>query len=388
MEIKSPLRIALVAGEPSGDLLGAGLITALKKRYPHLVTYGIAGPRMIEAGCEALYPMEELAVIGIIDPLKKLPHLLNIRRLLRHRLLKDRPDVFVGIDAPDFNLTLEIALRKGGIPVVHYVSPTIWAWREKRIHKIKRAVDLMLTLFPFESAMYQKAGISVTCVGHPLADQIPIEPDQLEARRYLNLPEKGPILALLPGSRRMEIKRLAHLFIQAAERCCQKIPDLQIIAAMVDERRQYQFQQILNKIAPQFPIKLFVNQSHRVMEAADVVLLASGTATLEAMLYKRPMVVGYRLSNLGFWILKRLVKTPFVALPNILAGKSVVPELLQEAATKEALGDAVLYWFQHSDKQVEVAQLFKQLHHDLKRHANETAADAILSLVKAARKST
>ena len=382
MQSNSPLRVAIVAGEYSGDILGADLIRALREKIPELIVYGIAGPQMIAVGCEAIYPTERLAVMGIIEPIKHLPSLLNIRRNIRRHVIKHRPDVFVGIDSPDFNLGLEMMLRKQGIPIVHYVSPTVWAWREKRIYKIKRAVDLMLTLFPFEIDIYHQHHVPVRCVGHPLADQIPIQPDKNAARQYLGLPQSTKILALLPGSRRMEIKKLAKIFVEAAKWCLEREPNLQIITAMVNDRRSKQFMKILKKLPLDFPVKIIIGESLKVMEAADVTLLASGTTALEAMLLKCPMVVAYRMSSVSFFIAKRLVKLKYISLPNLLAGKKLVPEFLQAQVTPPTLGKAVLEQLADEEKKHEIIEEFIRIHQDLKRDASHQAAEAILELVE------
>lgn len=375
------LRVAIVAGEYSGDILGADLIQALRKKHPDLVVYGIAGPKMVEAGCQALYPVERLAVMGIIEPLKHLPSILNIRRKLRHHIIENRPDVFIGIDAPEFNLGLEVRLRKIGIPVVHYVSPSVWAWRQKRIYKIKRAVDLMLTLFPFETNIYKQHHIPVQCVGHPLADQMPLQPDRKAARQQLGLPESGKILALLPGSRRMEVKKLGKIFIETAKWCLKREPNLQIISTMVNERRHKQFDKIIRKISPDFSIQVFKGESRRVLEAADVALVASGTVTLEALLLKCPMVVAYRVSNLTYFIAKHLVKVPHISLPNLLAGKKLVPEFLQAQVSPPILGEAILDQLKDKQKRERLIEEFDRMHRDLKRDASHQAAEAISKLL-------
>jgi lipid-A-disaccharide synthase len=376
-----PLRIAMVAGEYSGDILGADLIRFLRDKHPDLVVYGIAGPKMVSAGCKAIFPTERLAVMGIIEPLKHLPDLLNIRRQLKHYILENRPDVFIGIDAPDFNLGLEVILKKAGIPTVHYVSPTLWAWRKNRIFKIKRAVDLMLTLFPFEIAIYHQYHVPVRFVGHPLADHIPLQPDKTAARQRLGLPEEAKILALLPGSRRMEIKKLGKIFIETAKWCQTHEPNLQIVVATVNERRSSQFLKLLKRLKIDFPVKIIVGESLSVMESADVTLLASGTAALEAMLLKCPMVVAYRLSPLSFFIAKHLVTLKYISLPNLLAGKQLVPEFLQAQVNPLTLGKAVLEQLRNETKRQELVQAFTSIHRDLKRNASYQAAEAILELL-------
>lgn len=378
-----PLKIALVTGDYSGDTLGANLINALKRYHPDLIAYGIAGPKMVAAGCQAIFPTERLAVMGLIDPLKRLPELIRIRRTLHRRLLADRPDVFIGIDSPDFNLGLEIMLKKAGIPVVHYVSPTVWAWRQKRIHKIKRAVDLMLVLFPFEVDIYEKNQIPVTCIGHPLADDIPIHIDHKAARQKLNLPETSTVLALLPGSRHAEIKQLAVIFAETAALCRQKIPNLHVITSMVNERRRQQFLRFIQKTVPDLPITILPNQqSHQILAAADIALVGSGTITLEAALFKCPMVVAYKMPSLSFFVLKHLVNVAHMALPNLLAGKRLVPEFLQEQVNAKQLSQALLNQLSDNTARQQLIDTFTQIHLALKKNASVTAAKAILNLIR------
>lgn len=378
--ITKPLRVGIVAGEASGDLLGAELISVLKKKYPNVIIEGVAGPKMIAAGCTALYSIDSLAVMGFVDPLKRLPEILKIRGQLRHYFTTNPPDVFVGIDAPDFNLGLEIALKKKGIPVIHYVSPTVWAWRRRRIYKIARAVDLMLTLFPFETQIYEKHHIPVEFVGHPLADKIPFQPYQAEFRKALELPLHSKILAILPGSRSMEIKHLAEAFIRTAEWCLQQMPDLQIVVPMVDFTRQRQFNEILQKIAPKLPVRIFINQSRAVIGSADAVLLASGTATLETMLLKKPMVVAYRLSAFNYALARLLIKVNCFSLPNLIAGKKIVPEFLQKEVKPQILGPVVLQQLNDVEYISALKTDYLNMHKLLRQKANHKAADAVLRL--------
>ncbi|MBN1684080.1 MAG: lipid-A-disaccharide synthase [Gammaproteobacteria bacterium] len=379
------MKFAIVAGEASGDLLGADLICALKKQCPHSEFFGIAGPKMIAAGCNALFSIEKLSVVGIIEPIKHLPELIKIRRQLYQRIIKEKPDVFIGIDAPDFNLGLEVKLKKAGIKVVHYVSPSVWAWRQGRIHKIKRAVDLMLTLFPFETEIYEQHNIPVKFVGHPLADQIPLKPDQKKARIKLGLPLDKKILAILPGSRAMELKNMAKIFIKTAQICAEQIPGLQIITAMPNKARLIQMQRIetgsdtpVSDPSSKSCIKIFLQQSHEVIAASDVVLLAAGTVTLEAMLLKRPMVVAYRLSPISYHILKRLVKLQTFSLPNLIAGEKLVPEFLQNEVRPEILAPAILKLFKEAGRDLSLQKRFTELHKLLKKNASQEAAEAIL----------
>lgn len=376
------MRIGIVAGETSGDQLAADLILALRKKHPDLIVEGIAGPRLIEAGCKPLFPMEKIAVMGLFEVLGSLPTILQIRHQLIEHFIANPPDIFIGVDAPDFNLTVEEKLRKQGIKTVHYVSPSVWAWRQGRLKKIKRADDLMLTLLPFEAQFYEKNNIPVQFVGHYLADRISIEIDRNAARQALQLPQEATIVALLPGSRANEIKYLGETFIRAAQLCAKQMPNLIFVAPMINQERRQQFETILQQIAPGFSIKLVDEKSQLVMQAADAILLASGTATLEAMLFKRPMVVAYRMSNLTYAIAKRLIKVPYISLPNLLASKKLVPELIQEAATPENLAQALLDYLQNPQKVKELQSEFIDLHKKLRLNASEHAADAILNLIK------
>jgi lipid-A-disaccharide synthase len=376
-----PLRVGIVAGEMSGDLLGAGLIRALHTLRPEIIFEGIAGPKMIEAGCQVMYPVDRLAVMGFIEPLKRLPELLRIRRHLVRHLIQNPPDVFIGIDAPDFNLGIELRLKKAGIKTVHYVSPSVWAWRKNRIHTIKRAVDLMLLVFPFELDFYRMHNMPAQFIGHPLADEIPETPHREEARAQLQLAPQKKILAILPGSRAMEIRQMAEPFIRTARACLTALPDLQIVTAMASPARREEFSKILNRVDPYLPIQYFDGQSQRVMEAADALLLTSGTVTLEAMLLKRPMVVAYRMPRLLFYIMKRLVKLPYFSLPNLIAGKSIVPEFLQGDVTPENMGKLLLFYLQEGQSVRELEGTFLTMHRALKLRASVKAAEAILALL-------
>ncbi len=334
------LRIGVLAGEASGDILGSRVLAALRQRFPNLQVEGIGGPLMEAQGLTSMYPMERLSVMGFVEPLKRLPELLRIRAHVYRHFRDNPPDFFLGIDSPDFNLHLEQKLRACGVKTAHLVSPTIWAWRAGRIKKIKRAVDLMLCLFPFELPIYREHKLSAKFVGHPLADEL-LEPvDRLQARRQLGLTEQGKLVALLPGSRGDEVKLLGTMFLQAARLLHQRDPDLSFVVPAASEARA---QQLREQLAPHsdLPITLQIGESRAAMAAADAILLASGTATLEAMLLKRPMVVAYRMAALSWWLVSRLATTKYVALPNVLAGAPVVPELLQDAATPEAMAEAV-----------------------------------------------
>jgi lipid-A-disaccharide synthase len=377
-----PLCIALVAGEASGDTLGAGLMRALKARFPDAQFIGIGGPRMIAEGITSQVPMERLSVMGLVEVLGRLRELLKVRKELV-RFLKDRrPDVFIGIDAPDFVLNVEGQLRKVGIPTVHYVSPSVWAWREKRVLGIRESTDLMLTLFPFEEDVYRRHDVAVRCVGHTLADQIPLEPDRESARAALGLSATVPVLALMPGSRNGELRKLGLLFLQTAAWCVERRPELQVIVPCANPERRAQMEAILAESGLDVPVKLFDGRSHEVLCACDAVLIASGTATLEAMLFKRPMVVAYRMAGLTFSILKRLVKVGHVSLPNLLARREVVPEFLQDAATPEAMGKALLDRLDPSPEREAAQETFLELHKLLRRNADQAAADAVIELMQ------
>lgn len=377
-----PLCIALVAGEASGDTLGAGLIKALKLRFPQARFIGIGGPRMLAEGMQSQVPMERLSVMGLVEVLGRLRELLRIRRELVSYLKGECPDVFIGIDAPDFTLNVEQQLRDAGIVTVHYVSPSVWAWREKRVLGIQKSTDLMLTLFPFEEDVYRRHGVSVRCVGHTLADQIPLQPDRQAARDVLGLPGNKRIVALLPGSRNGELRKLGLLFLQTAAWCLQREPELLFIMPCASVERRLQMDAILAESGLELPLTLFDGQAHEVLAASDAVLIASGTATLEAMLFKRPMVVAYRMAGLTFKILKRLVKVGFVSLPNLLAGREVAPEFLQDAATPEAMGAALLERLLPTQEREATQEVFIELHHSLRRDADQAAADAIADLLQ------
>ncbi|ARU27344.1 lipid-A-disaccharide synthase [Cellvibrio sp. PSBB006] len=375
------LRIGIVVGEASGDILGAGLMTALRKHFPNAEFSGIGGPRMLALGFHSFFPQDRLAVMGLVEPLKRLPELLKIRAFLRDHFIANPPAVFIGIDAPDFNLTLEGDLKEKGILTAHYVSPSVWAWRQKRVHKIARSVDLMLTLLPFEAEFYQQHQVPVAFVGHHLADEIPLDVDQQAARNTLHIAQDAKVVALLPGSRSNEVERLGQLFMETAVHCLRRNPALQFIipAANADRYRQLHLQ--LSSYID-YPIHLVNGQSQTVMAAADVVLMASGTTALEAMLLKRPMVIAYKLSWLSWAILSRMVKTPYVGLPNLLAGKKLVPELLQDDATPENMSAAVMHYFEHPQETQALRDTFYDMHQSIKRHASDRAADAIAELIQ------
>jgi len=378
------VRIGIVAGETSGDLLGAELIQAIKKRVPDVRFEGIAGPKMIELGCDALYPSEKLAVMGLIG-IGKYMELRSIRAGLARKLINDPPDIFIGIDAPDFNIGLETRLRHHNIPTVHYVSPSVWAWRQYRLPKIARAINLMITLFPFEAKFYEEHNVPVRFVGHPLADMIPLQSDSMAARTALGLPLNKHIIALLPGSRMGEVSRLSDYFVQAAAQCIEQRPGLHFVAPFANRETRELFEQALQAKAPHLPITVIDGQSREAMTAADVVLLASGTATLEGMLLKKPMVVAYRLKPFSYWLAMQLLKVDNYSLPNLLVGKRVIPEIIQDEVTAESLSQAVLAYLDDPEKVADLQQQFSEVHHALRQNASESAADAVLSVVERAR---
>lgn len=379
-------RVALVAGEASGDLLGAGLIAELRKRWPGAEFVGVGGAAMREAGMETWFDASELAVMGLSEVLRHLPRLLRLRRELRRRVLDWQPDVFIGIDAPDFNLGVEKWLKQRGVRTVHYVSPSVWAWREKRAAKIGQSADLVLCLFPMEPAIYAGHGVDARFVGHPLADTMPLVPDRGAARATLGLDPERPVLALLPGSRVGEIQRLGNDFIGASARVLAAEPRIQLVAPMAGMQARTAFEALLaaHPDAPALAtaLRIIDGQSRTAMVASDVILLASGTATLEAMLAKRPMVVAYRVSALTYRMVKGLgmLKVDHYALPNVLAGEAVVPELMQDDCRPETLADACLAWLHGPDTQA-LQSRFLTLHDTLRRDASSQAAQAVVELV-------
>ena len=369
------MRVALVAGEASGDILGAGLMQALKAQYPQIEFIGVGGPLMQAQGLNSYFPMERLSVMGLVEVLGRLPELLSRRKRLINTLIAEKPDVFIGIDAPDFNLTLELKLRQAGIKTVHYVSPSVWAWRQKRVLKIREACDLMLTLFPFEAQFYQDHQVPVRFVGHPLADTIPQQADRAAAREALNLAQDQPVVALLPGSRGGEVSRLGSLFLDAAVRLRTLRPGIQFVLPCSSPERRAQLEQML--VGRDLPLTLLNGRSHEALAACDAVLIASGTATLEALLYKRPMVVAYKVAPLTYRILKRLVTSAYISLPNLLAERLLVPEMIQDAATPEALAQLLAPLLDGGEVQTEG---FDVIHRALRRDASVRAAQAVLQL--------
>ena len=377
-----PLRIALVAGEASGDLLGAGLVRELKKRFPDAQFAGIGGPRMLAEGFQAWHESAELAVMGLAEVLRHLPRLLRLRAGLRRRLLDWRPDVFIGIDAPDFNLGLERKLKQAGIRTVHYVSPSVWAWREGRAAKIGRSADRVLCLFPMEPPIYQRHGIDARFVGHPLAEAFEAVPDRRAARERLGLAQDIPVLAVLPGSRQGEIQRLWPTFINAARLVTLQMPGLAVAVPAADPACRAAIEAGLAK-SQLANVVLYDGQAHDVMVAADVVLLASGTAALEAMLAKRPMVVGYRISALTYRLVMALgmMRVSTYSLPNVLANEPIVPELMQHDCTPENLAESVMLWFRDEDARATLLPRYEHIHAKLRGNADAAAADAVAELL-------
>ncbi|WP_369832102.1 lipid-A-disaccharide synthase [Motiliproteus sp. MSK22-1] len=410
-----PIRIAIVAGEASGDILGAGLIRALKEQLSSVAIdktavalnseietsghnpdgrqgsdtivagtvkiqlEGIAGPLMMAEGMESLFSMDRLSVMGLVEVLGRLRELLSIRKQLRQRWLENPPDLFIGIDAPDFNLPLEAKLRNAGIPTVHYVSPSVWAWREKRVLKIARSTDLMLCLLPFEKRFYDKHGVDARFVGHTLADELPVEVDTPAARKALALDDKQTWVALLPGSRAGEVEKLTPLFLDAARWLLKQKPTLKFILPAANRARFEQLRELLS--GQDLPVQLIEGRSREVMQASDAVLMASGTAALEGMLLKKPLVVAYRMAPLTFAIISRMLKVPYVSLPNLLADEPLVPELLQNDATAESLGRALLKQLDDKEHRDYLLQRFTQLHEQMRLNASQQAAKAVLELI-------
>lgn len=382
--------IGIVAGETSGDMLGAGLIKSIRQRFPDARFAGVGGPRMLALGFESITPMERLSVMGFVEPLGRLPELLRLKRDLVKLFTAEKAAVFIGIDSPGFNLRLEQNLHDAGIKTVHYVSPSVWAWGQGRIKKIARAVDLVLALFPFESEIYQRNGIPVHCVGHSLADRIAPDQNQTDvrsrARHELGLSVESPLLCLMPGSRKDEVQRLAPVFIDTALACLQQKPDLRFVIPCANERRREQIDTILasaleGKSSARDAFLVLDGLSHEAMQAADLVLLASGTATLEAMLLKRPMIVCYRMSAFTWALASRLVKVPFISLPNLLAGRELVPELLQDEVTAPVLAREVQAWLDNPARQEDLYQAFEDIHHSIRLDADEQAAGAVCRLI-------
>ncbi|EJL6394143.1 lipid-A-disaccharide synthase [Vibrio navarrensis] len=378
--LNKPLRIGIVAGELSGDTLGEGFIQAVKARYPDAEFVGIGGPKMIAQGCQSLFDMEELAVMGLVEVLGRLPRLLKVKAELVRYFTQNPPDVFVGIDAPDFNLRLELDLKNAGIKTVHYVSPSVWAWRQKRIFKIEAATNLVLAFLPFEKAFYDKFDVPCEFIGHTLADAIPLESEPAAARALLGLEQEKKWLAVLPGSRGSELKMLAPTFIETCKLLHQQYPDLGFVVALVNQKRRQQFEQAWQQYAPELEFKLVDDTARNVITAADAVMLASGTVALECMLLNRPMVVGYRVNALTAFLAKRLLKTEYVSLPNILAGEELVKEYLQDDCTPQNLFAEVSRLLEGNNQSM--LNKFTEMHHWIRKDADQQAANAVLNLIE------
>ena len=379
-----PIRIAIVAGEASGDLLGSHLVAALRARLPQAEFMGVAGPKMQANGVKSLFPMSKLSIIGFHEVLKNLFSLLALRRDLKRTLLAWQPHVYIGVDAPDFNFNIERTLRRQGIATVHFASPSIWAWRGNRIHKIKRAVDHMLVLFPFEKAIYDQAGIPATYVGHPLADTIPLEINVNTARDQLKLSHEATIVTLLPGSRRSELDMHADLFIQTAQHLHTQLPEVKFLAPLATKETRDLFETaVYRNQAQDLPIKILFGHAQEAMAAANCVLVKSGTATLEAALLKRPMVITYRIPKLTYQLVRRRFYLPYFGMPNILAGRFVVPELMQDQATPENLSQAIRTWLEDKAARENLTDEFTKMHQSLRQNTAQLASDAVIGLLQA-----
>ena len=377
-----PLRVAMVAGEASGDLLAAHLIAALKARRPGIEFAGIGGPRMMAEGFESHFPMEKLSVRGYSEALLHYREIMSIRSRLAKGMLRDRPDLFIGVDSSDFNLGLERRLKDAGIPTVHYVSPAVWAWRRWRVRRIARSVDRILVMYPFEEPLYRAAGVPVSYVGHPLADIIPLEPPKDDARAQLRLPSGKLIVALLPGSRRSELKYMASAFVLAAHRFRQEVHEVHFVVPMVTRETREIFERAIHENQrTDLPLTLLFGHSHEALAAADLALVASGTATLETALFKTPMVIAYRQSPITWALMRQMVYLPYVGMPNILAGERLVPELLQDEATPANLAGALLSLLRDTEARKRQIERFHEFHQLLRQNTAEKAADAILSVV-------
>lgn len=378
-------RIALIAAEPSGDQLGASLIRALKARFPDARFDGIGGEQMEAEGLVSRIPMERLSVMGLVEVVAHLPELVRVRNILADHWRADPPDLFIGVDAPDFNLGLARRLRRAGIKTVQYVAPTVWAWRQGRVRTLRASLDLVLSIFPFEEAFLREHQVPAVYVGHPLAQRIGLDPPRSEARAALGLEAEAPVLALLPGSRRAEVQALAEPFLKTALWCRERLPGLQCVTPLVNETVAANFAEARAAVAPELPLITTRGQSHQVLAAADVVLTASGTATLEALLHQRPMVVGYRVHWLSYFVARHLglVKTPWVAMANILAGEPLAPEFLQGRCTPEHLGPAVLELFTDDERAAAIRRRYREIHEQMQCDSDKRVADAIEALLMA-----
>lgn len=378
--------IAIIAGEVSGDILGAGLIHALKARYPNAKFIGIGGERMIAEGFETLFDMEELSVMGLVEVLKHLPRLLKIRRSIIERLSALKPDVFIGIDAPDFNLDVELKLKQRGIKTIHYVSPSVWAWRQKRVYKIAAATNLVLAFLPFEKAFYDRFNVPCRFIGHTMADAIPLKPNREEACQLLNLDSTQRYVAMLVGSRGAEVEFLSEPFLQTAQLLHQRYPDVKFLVPLINQKRRQQFEQIKQRVAPELDMILLDGNARAAMIAAEATLLASGTAALEAMLCKSPMVVGYRMKPFTYFLAKRLVKTQYISLPNLLADEMLVPELIQEDCNPTNLAEKLSLYLSEDKSAVQnrhvLLQRFAELHQMIQCNADQQAAQAVIDLLE------
>jgi lipid-A-disaccharide synthase len=379
--VDEPARVGMVAGEASGDLLAAHLIAALNARRPILFA-GIGGPKMLAQGFQSHYPMEKLSVRGYAEVLRHYREIMGIRRRLRKTLLAERPDLFIGVDSSDFNLGLEGRLKEAGIPAIHYVSPSVWAWRGWRVRKIARCVTHILVMFPFEEPLYRKAGVPVTYVGHPLADVIPLAPNKDEARAQLKLPAGKLIVALLPGSRRSELHYMASSFLLAAHRFRQEVHDVHFVCPTVTRETRDMFERAVHQHQrTDLPLTLLFGHSHEALAAADLALVASGTATLETALFKTPMVIAYRQSPITWAMMRSMLYLPYVGMPNILAGERLVPELVQDEATPASLAAALLALLRDTEAQKRQIARFHDFHHLLRQNTAEKAADAVLRVL-------
>lgn len=386
LSIKDSPTIAIIAGEVSGDILGAGLIHALKARYPHAKFIGIGGERMIAEGFETLFDMDELSVMGLVEVLKHLPRLLNIRRSIIEQLSALKPDVFIGIDAPDFNLDVELKLKQQGIKTIHYVSPSVWAWRQKRVYKIAAATNLVLAFLPFEKAFYDRFNVPCRFIGHTMADAIPLKPNRDEACQLLNLEPAQRYVAMLVGSRGSEVEFLSEPFLQTAQLLHQRYPDVKFLVPLINQKRRQQFEQIKQRVAPELDMILLDGNARAAMITAEATLLASGTAALEAMLCKSPMVVGYRMKPFTYFLAKRLVKTKYVSLPNLLADEMLVPELIQEDCNPTKLAEKLSQYLSEDKSAVQnrhvLLQRFAELHQMIQCNADQQAAQAVIDLLE------
>lgn len=374
-----PLRVGIVAGELSGDTLGEGFIKAVKQQYPDAEFVGIGGPKMIAQGCQSLFDMEELAVMGLVEVLGRLPRLLKVKAELVKFFTDNPPDVFIGIDAPDFNLRLELDLKQAGIKTVHYVSPSVWAWRQKRIFKIEAATNLVLAFLPFEKAFYDQHKVPCEFIGHTLADSIPLVSEKAPARELLGLEQDKTWLAVLPGSRGSELKMLSQPFIETCQKLKQKYPELGFVVALVNKKRREQFEQAWQEFAPELEFKLVDDTARNVITASDAVMLASGTVALECMLIKRPMVVGYKVNAFTAFLARKMLKTKYVSLPNILADQELVKEFLQEECTVDNLAAEVERLLGEEGNQM--VDKFTEMHHWIRKDADKQAAKAVLHLI-------